>query len=204
MNSAPVCLDQVRILLAAAGGGFIAQGSVTHHPGMAFCGFLILAAAMLWVLLRTRFRPGPSRDRCPITLGTLVVGAGLLFLVIAGTGCASASRVTTAGITLQAGTNRVVVTQPKDTIIGRLEFDPATGRLVVIDYQSTANAGAIEAARAQAAAQAQVANHGIDAMRALAEKFAESQAGSSMTRSAPPAVPATQPPVAVPRMTLRP
>lgn len=204
MNSAPVCLDQVRILLAAAGGGFIAQGSVTHRSGMAFAGFLILAAAMLWVLLRTRFRSGPSRDRFPVTLGTLVVGAGLVLLVVAGTGCASASRVTTAGITLQAGTNRVVVTQPKDTIIGRLEFDPATGRLVVIDYQSTANAGAVESARAQAAAQAQVATHGIDAMRALAEKFADSQAASAMTRSAPPALPATQPPVAVPRMNLRP
>lgn len=90
-------------------------------------------------------------------------------------GCASPSKVTRASIEIQCGTNRVQVMQPKDTIIDRMEFDPRTGRLVLYGYQSTANAGAIEASKAQAAAQAAVWQAGFSTLQSIADKAAAAQ-----------------------------
>lgn len=90
----------------------------------------------------------------------------LVFLV----GCASPSKVVTADISFRCGTNTVTVSQPKDTVIGSLEFDPSTGKLVLRDYSSTANAAAIKAVEAQAAAQALVATGAMETIRLLVEK----------------------------------
>jgi hypothetical protein len=100
-----------------------------------------------------------------------IILIGLLIFV----GCSSPSRVTKAEIKIQCGSNVVSVAQPKDTIIDRMEFDPKSGKLVLYGYQSTANAAAIEASRAQSQMQADVTKYGLAVIQALAERAAESQ-----------------------------
>lgn len=112
----------------------------------------------------------------PIAILTLTA------IVIALVGCASPSRVVTSHIAIAAGTNTITVEQPKDTVIKKLEFDPATGRLTLEGYSSTANAAAIAATEAQIQAQAQTAQSGmaiagtaLQAVNALAAAYAKSQ-----------------------------
>lgn len=82
----------------------------------------------------------------------IVILAALAFL---GDGCASPRRAATAHVTISSGTNSVEITQPKDTTIKRLEWDPRTGKLVMEEYASAANAavvaGETEKVKAQAA-----------------------------------------------------
>lgn len=94
-------------------------------------------------------------------------------------GCSSPSKVVTADIQFRCGTNVVTVSQPKDTVIGSLEFDPRTGKLVLRDYSSTANAAAIKAVEAQAAAQALVATGAMDTIRLLIERGAAGYAAAN-------------------------
>ena len=94
-------------------------------------------------------------------------------------GCASPSKVVTADIQFRCGTNVVTVSQPKDTVIGSMEFDPTTGRLILKDYSSTANAAAIKAVEAQAAAQALVATGAMETIRLLVEKGAAGAAAAN-------------------------
>lgn len=112
----------------------------------------------------------------PIALLTLTA------IMIPLVGCASPARVVTSHISIAAGTNTITVEQPKDTVIKKLEFDPATGRLTLEGYSSTGNAAAIAATEAQIQAQAQAAQSGmaiagtaLQAMNALAAAYAKSQ-----------------------------
>lgn len=77
-----------------------------------------------------------------------------VFLAVV-SGCASPRRSATAHVTISSGTNSVEITQPKDTTIKRLEWDPRTGKIVMEEYASAANAavvaGETEKAKAQAA-----------------------------------------------------
>lgn len=79
----------------------------------------------------------------------------LAALAFSGDGCASPRRAATARVTIASGTNSVEITQPKDTTIKRLEWDPRTGKLVMEEYASAANAavvaGETEKVKAQAA-----------------------------------------------------
>jgi hypothetical protein len=97
----------------------------------------------------------------------------LLALVAAVAGCSSPSKVARATIKIQCGANVVEVEQPKDTIIDSMEFSPDTGVLKMYGYQSTANAAAVEASRAQAAAQAETMKLFLTAMQALANRGAD-------------------------------
>ena len=94
----------------------------------------------------------------------------IVIIALLTAGCSSVKTVVTAEIKLQCGTNVVTVSQPKDTVIDRLEFDPKNGRLVLFGYQSTVNAAAIEAAKAQADAQAEVWKAGFSTLQALGER----------------------------------
>jgi hypothetical protein len=122
-------------------------------------------------------------------LAVIAIAAALI-------GCASPARVVTSHISIAAGTNTITVEQPKDTVIKKLEFDPATGRLTLEGYSSTGNAAAIAATEAQIQAQAQAAQSGmavagtaLQAVNSLAAVYAKSQ-------GLPP-VPAGSPPKAV-------
>lgn len=106
----------------------------------------------------------------------------LLALAALLVGCASPSRVVRSHITISAGTNSVTVEQPKDTVIKHMEYDPATGKLVMTGYSSTANAAALAATEAQIQAQAQagqaalgIAATAVQAFNALAATYARSQ-----------------------------
>ena len=69
-------------------------------------------------------------------------------------GCRSVTpQVVTGHVRIQAGSNVVDISQPKDTRIQGLEFDPSTGLLVLKGYESTANAAAITAAESEAKAR---------------------------------------------------
>lgn len=89
---------------------------------------------------------------------------GLSFIV----GCASPKDVTNAKIRFSFGTNELFsIEQPKDTQIGRAEYRRPDGSVLIIeDYQSTGNAAAIEAVKAQAQAQRDVS---IQAMQMVGE-----------------------------------
>jgi len=115
----------------------------------------------------------------------------LTAIVIALVGCASPARVVTSHIAIAAGTNTITVEQPKDTVIKKLEFDPATGRLTLEGYSSTGNAAAIAATEAQIQAQAQAAQSGmaiagtaLQALNALAAAYAKSQGMQAVVPSA--------------------
>ena len=90
--------------------------------------------------------------------------AGLIALA----GCASPKEVTNAKIRFMTGTNEVFsIEQPKDTMIGKAEYRrPDGSSLVIENYQSTANAAAVEAVKAQAQAQRDVS---IRAMEMVGE-----------------------------------
>lgn len=98
-----------------------------------------------------------TKQLISFTVLRLIIPAILLSILIAGLGCNAVGRVVTARVEIRAGTNRVVVTQPKDTLIGELTYDPARGVLVLRDYKSSSKVEAIEAARLAAEAQARSA-----------------------------------------------
>lgn len=91
------------------------------------------------------------------------------------TGCAGLRRLTTARIQIRVGTNELVLVQPKDTVVRRLQYDPVTGRLTLEGYASTANAGAVEAGRAQAESQAAGFDRLVTAMEWAFKAGARSQ-----------------------------
>lgn len=76
-----------------------------------------------------------------------------LLVGLVAAGCAGPKDVTQAKLQFQHGTNLVTITQPKDTVIDGLEFDPVTGRIRMTGYRSTANEGAIEASKLQLQSQ---------------------------------------------------
>ena len=111
----------------------------------------------------------------------------LALLVLAASGCSTTRNVTQAKITLRAGTNTVEITQPKDTTVGRLEFDPATGKLVLERYASTVNAGAVEAARAESEATIASWREIITTLKVLGVVAGKSQ-GLDLSDAVSPAV----------------
>lgn len=102
-----------------------------------------------------------------------VVCSAVVCLLVSG--CASQKDVTQAKLRFTFGTNEVSVTQPKDTVIDHLEFNPVTGKVSLDGYHSTANAGAIEAAKAQAAGQAAMFDRSIQALEWAFKAGARSQ-----------------------------
>lgn len=100
------------------------------------------------------------------------------------TGCGGVARLVSTRVEIRSGTNAVTLVQPKDTTLRRLQFDPATGCLVMEDYASAGNTAAIEAARAQAAAQAAAFERGIRMMEWGMKALARSQ---GLTLEDPPA-----------------
>lgn len=99
----------------------------------------------------------------------------LLLPLLAVLGCASQKDVTQAKLRFAFGTNEVAVTQPKDTVIDHLEFNPVTGKISMDGYHSSANAGAVEAAKAQAAGQAAMFDRSIQALEWAFKAGARSQ-----------------------------
>lgn len=93
-------------------------------------------------------------------------------------GCASVAPVVTAQVEIRSGTNSVVVSQPKDTTIEELEWDPKSGHLVLRGYRSSSKVEAIAAAEASAKAQAE----GWASMARAFELGAEAAAASQGVR----------------------
>jgi hypothetical protein len=161
-----VVLGVVRHLLTLAGGVLVTRGTLDDGQLSEGVGALCALLAIAWSVQHKR-RAG--------MVSAAPVAFALLGVLLFSNGCASASKVVTADIRLQCGTNVVTVSQPKDTVIDSLEFEPATGRLVLRGYQSTASAAAVESARAQAAIQGQVITAGLAAIESLAARAAQSQ-----------------------------
>ena len=178
--SAPIVRGVLRHLLTIAGGYLVAQGTLTSGEMSEAVGAIVALAGIAWSIHEKR-RPaaahGCAHDRAPFTGAVVGIGIALITALVLGSGCASAERVTRADFEMRMGTNVVHVSQPKDTIIERLEVDPLTGKWSMHGYQSTANAAAIEATRAQANAQAQVLTRMIDFIDALSERAAVAYAG---------------------------
>lgn len=103
----------------------------------------------------------------------------LLFLVSClAVGCAHGpDRLVTADIlfrtTTGTATNEFRLRQPKDTTLDHAEFDPATGRVVLDKYTSTANAAALEAAREQYRVMGALLGETVQTVRSLAETTAK-------------------------------
>lgn len=209
--STPIVLGLIRHILTVAGGYLVAQGTLTSGDLTELIGGIVALVGVGWSVYAKRgagqqnpppddqVAPDDPAPRSTFSGMVLIAGLGLLVLAILGGGCASAGKAVTANIRLQCGTNSVTVSQPKDTIIERLEFDPTTGRLVLYGYQSTANAAAVEAMRAQAEMQRQTMAQGIRMIESLAERAAQSQGVPIAPRSAPaPAAPVLTAPAAAP------
>lgn len=112
--------------------------------------------------------------RLPRRSSALGLVAGLAVALLA-TGCGGLRRLTTARIQIRVGTNEVTLVQPKDTVVRKFEFDPVTGRLILEGYASSANAGAVEAGRAQAESQAAGFDRMVTAMEWAFKAGAKSQ-----------------------------
>lgn len=82
-----------------------------------------------------------------------LVAIAITVLLAVVTGCASPRKAATAHVTIASGTNSVEITQPKDTTIKRLEWDPRTGKIVMEEYASAANAAVVAGETAKAQAQ---------------------------------------------------
>lgn len=198
--STPIVLGLIRHILTIAGGYLVAQGALEQGQVTEAIGALVTLAGVGWSVWEKQSKhrapqnpPAPG-DTTPPTKSTatglfVIIGTGLVFLALLGSGCASASKVATAQIRLQCGTNFVTVSQPKDTIIDRMEFDPVTGRLSLYGYQSTANAAAVEANRAQAEAQRQIMGQGFLMLESLAARAAQSQGVPMAPRTSPTEIP---------------
>ncbi len=193
--STPIVLGLIRHILTVAGGYLVAQGTLTSGDLTELIGGIVAIVGVGWSVYEKRAvrrsapgagpsTPGDSPPRSTFTGMVLVAGLGLLVVAILGGGCASAGKAVTANIRLQCGTNSVTVSQPKDTIIDRMEFDPATGRLILYGYQSTANAAAVEAMRAQAEMQRQTMAQGLAMIQNLGAMAAQSQGVPIAPRSA--------------------
>ena len=138
----------------------------------------------------------------------LIIPAILLSILVAGLGCNAVGRVVTARVEIRAGTNRVVVTQPKDTLIGELSYDPARGVLVLRDYKSSSKVEAIEAARLAAEAQSRsvqaIAGAFDSGFRAAAGAFGVripdrgGDSGASTALGSPAPTPSPAPPSVAP------
>lgn len=119
-------------------------------------------------------------------LNALLALLNLVLLAMLASGCAGVARLVSARVEIRAGTNVVTLVQPKDTTVRKLQFNPATGALIMEDYASAANPAAIEAARAQAVAQQQM----FDRMAAMMELAMKAAARSQGIPIADPAAPA--------------
>lgn len=113
-------------------------------------------------------RPAPPlHGQCPASsLPGRARGLAVAVLLAAASlaGCrAPTASLVTGRVDVMLGTNHVVIEQPKDTVFERLEFDPVTGRFVLIGYQSSANAGAIAAETARWEAMGRAFEAGIGA-----------------------------------------
>lgn len=172
-------LGVVRHLLTIAGTVLVTRGTLDEAQATQGVGAICTLLAIVWSMQAKR--SGSSGPGTGVVVSVMVA---LLGVILLGTGCASPARVVTADIRLQCGTNVVTVTQPKDTVIDSLEFEPATGRLILHGYQSTASAAAVEATRAQAAVQGQVINASLGVIESLAARLAQSQ-GVPMAASSP-------------------
>ena len=177
-----VLLGIARHLLTLAGGVLVTRGALDEGQLSEAVGALCALIAIAWSVQHKRSAGiGPA--------GTVAVA--LLGVLMLGNGCASPAKVVTADIRLQCGTNVVTVIQPKDTVIDSLEFEPATGKLILRGYQSTASAAAVESARAQAAMQGQVISAGLGVIESLAARAAQSQ-GMPMAPPTPTNLPAAR------------
>lgn len=185
-------LGVVRHLLTLVGGYLVAHGTMDQLQVTQGVGAICTLIAIGWSVAEKRraSRGAPSVGvwGSPVLIGTAIA---LLGAILIGTGCASPSKAVTADIRLQFGTNVVTVSQPKDTVIEALEFEPETGRLTLRGYQSTASAAALAAMEAQNQIQGQVFQRGLDVIELLATRAAQSQgipmgpATSGTARSAP-------------------
>ncbi len=113
--------------------------------------------------------PRPSSGPTgPGLIPVLIFGLGaILFLP----GCGSIRQLTTARIEIQAGTNRVPIVQPKDTVVRNLTYNPATGAIELTGYSSAANAAALAAQQAQSEAIATSFREGFGSAMATADKL---------------------------------
>lgn len=96
-----------------------------------------------------------------------VVAIAVTVLLAVLVGCASPRRAATARISISSGTNSVEITQPKDTAVKRLRWEPGTGFFEIEDYASAANAGVIAAESAHAQAQAATFDRAIEFGRSM-------------------------------------
>ena len=99
-------------------------------------------------------------------------------------GCASPKDVTQAKLLFQHGTNTISITQPKDLVIDGMEFDPASGKLRLTGYRSTANADAVEASKVQLQSQWAAIAQFVTLMQMGAAAFGKSQ-GIDMSSAIP-------------------
>lgn len=110
---------------------------------------------------------------------SIAVGMFLLLLLVALTGCAGLRKTGTADVEITAGTNTVRIRQPKDTTIGKLTWDPVTGKIELLDYASTVNAGLVAAGRAQSDNVMAGFRVGIEMLKDLGIAGADAYAGRS-------------------------
>lgn len=114
-----------------------------------------------------------------------------LSALILAVGCRSVTpQVVTGHVRIQAGSNVVDISQPKDTRIAGLEFEPATGLLVLKGYESTANAAAITAAESEAKARTDMMTAMMGMIQSMAVLAAKTAAPVPLPASAvvtPPA-----------------
>lgn len=97
-----------------------------------------------------------------------LVAIAITVLLAVVTGCASPRKSATARVTIACGTNVVEITQPKDTTIKRLEWDPRGGKLVMEEYSSAANAAVVAGETAKAQSQAIMFGQTVDLFGKLA------------------------------------
>lgn len=135
-------------------------------------------------------QPPGSRLAAPSSLPDMRIPLLLGCLLVVLTGCGSISRLATARIEITAGTNRVVVTQPKDTVFKKLSYDPSTGAIEVSGYASAANAAAIAAQQAQTEA----ITSAVTSAMASAQASAQQMLNAYMGRPGAVASPATPSP----------
>ena len=196
MNTRAAVLGQLRHLLTFAGGYLSARSDWKQLDLDELITLLITLAGAAWsiwdkVAAHRRARSlGPASAPSPGQLASLFLLAGLCALVFGTSGCAGMNKLTTARIEMEsiteAGTNRVKVVQPKDTVFKKLRFDPETGELEVTGYASAANAAAIAGQQAQTEVVAGALKDGFNsAMSNSREAFADWM--HSSRSSSPPA-----------------
>lgn len=111
----------------------------------------------------------------------------LLAVTLFATGCASVRQIGTADVVIQAGTNSVRIKQPKDTTIGKLTWDPVTGKIELVDYASTVNAGLVAAGRLQSDNVLAGFRFGAEMLKDMGIAGAEAYTGRTVNRAPAPA-----------------